>query len=73
VKSFKHEGEVSKARAMKQDWHQIASILNTGEISLYNYTNANNEPVGTLRGLEEEGFGLSWNPLKAGHLIAATG
>lgn len=37
VKSFKHEGDVSKARAMKQDWKVIASILNTGEIALYNF------------------------------------
>lgn len=37
VKSFKHEGDVSKARAMKQDWKVIASILNTGDIALYNF------------------------------------
>jgi len=36
VKTFKHEGDVSKARAMKQDWKVIASLLGSGEIALYN-------------------------------------
>ena len=35
VKTFNHDSDVSKARAMKQDWRVIASIMNTGEISLY--------------------------------------
>jgi histone-binding protein RBBP4 len=72
VKTFKHDGDVSKARAMKQDWKQIASILNTGEISLYNY-DTSSEPVATLRGLDSEGFGLSWNPNQKGVIVAATG
>jgi hypothetical protein len=35
VKTFKHESDVSKARAMRQDWHTIASLLSNGEIALY--------------------------------------
>ena len=35
VKTFKHEGDVSKARAMKDDWRVIASIMSSGDISLY--------------------------------------
>ena len=32
VRTFKHEGDVSKARAMQQDWKVIASLLGNGEI-----------------------------------------
>jgi histone-binding protein RBBP4 len=71
VKKFKHQGEVSKARSMKQDWKQIASILNTGEISLYHYDKP--EATGKLTGLEEEGFGIAWSPFKNGLLAGATG
>ena len=61
---------------MKQDWRQIASILNTGEVSLYQYNEDGSvisDPVAKLSGLEEEGFGLSWSPNKQGLLTAATG
>jgi histone-binding protein RBBP4 len=71
VREFSHQGEVSKARAMKQDWKQIASILNTGEIAIYHYDKP--ESVATLRGLEEEGFGIAWNPHQGGQLGGATG
>ena len=36
VTTFKHEGDVSKARAMSQDLKVIASLLGNGEIALYN-------------------------------------
>ena len=53
---------MSKARAMSQDWKVIASLLGTGEIALYNADGKNKEPSSVLRGLSDEGFGLSWNP-----------
>lgn len=56
---------------MKQDWKQIASILNTGEIALYHFDRP--ESVATLKGLEEEGFGISWDPHHTGQLGGATG
>lgn len=71
VKRFKHEGEVSKARAMKQDWKIMASLLNTGEVALYNF-DGESTPYATLMGLTEEGFGLCWSPLQKGQLVAAT-
>lgn len=53
VKEFPHEGDVSKARALKQDWRTFASILNTGEIALYQYQDeGSEEPVAKLRGLD---------------------
>jgi histone-binding protein RBBP4 len=70
VKTFDHPCEVNKARAMKQDWRIIASLSNSGEVLLFNFEK---EGYHTLKGLEEEGFGLSWNPLQKGLLAGATG
>lgn len=68
---------MSKARAMRQDWRVIASILSSGEIALYRtqegWGSTNEEPVAVLRGLESEGFGLSWSPHQKGLLVSATG
>lgn len=64
---------MSKARAMSQDWKVIASLLGNGEIALYNADGKNKEPSSVLRGLSDEGFGLSWNPNQKGVLVAATG
>ena len=40
--------------------------MNTGEISLYRakdgWGSTHEEPAAVLRGLENEGFGLSWSP-----------
>lgn len=75
VKEFHHQGEVNKARAMKQDCSFIASLGNTGEIYIYKNDGSSNaqSDFSVLSGLEEEGFGLSWNPLRKGVLSAATG
>ena len=77
VKTFNHDSDVSKARAMKQDWRVIASIMSSGEISLYRtkeqWGSTNEEPIAILRGLENEGFGLSWSPFQKGLLVSATG
>ena len=40
---------------------------------MYKAEGEGKEPVSTLRGLSEEGFGLTWNPLQKGVLVAATG
>ena len=74
VKTFKHQGDVAKARAMKQDWRTFASILNTGDIAVYQNKedSANEDPIMKLTGLVSEGFGLSWSPFKKGILTAAT-
>lgn len=72
IKSFEHPGEVNKARAMKQDWRVIASLSNAGEVLIYNYEGTS-EVKQTLKGLTEEGFGLSWNPNTQGMIAAATG
>ncbi len=62
---------------MKHDWKVIASIMSTGEIALYrtqdSWGTLNEEPISVLRGLESEGFGLSWSPHQKGLLVSATG
>eukprot|EP00347_Sterkiella_histriomuscorum_P005399 403356762 len=77
VKEFNHQGEVNKTRAMKQDWHVIASLGNTGDIYIYHHDRTSENKVQTdftvLSGLEDEGFGMSWNPNQRGVLAAATG
>lgn len=53
----------------------IASLLNTGKVALFKYNDDadNQSSFQTLSGLEEEGFGLSWNPLQKGLLAGASG
>ena len=75
VKTFDHaQSEVTKARsAMGQDWKIIASLLNNGEIAVYNYDEPEGKSHLTLRGLEDEGFGMCWNLQQRGILAGATG
>jgi hypothetical protein len=51
--------------------------MSSGEISLYRtkeqWGSTNEEPTAILRGLENEGFGLSWSPFQKGLLVSATG
>ena len=71
VESFDHPCEVNKARAMKQDNKIIASLANSGDVLVFTLGHA--QPSFELKGLEGEGFGLSWNPLQKGVLVGATG
>ena len=60
---------------MKNNWDIVASILNTGDVALYNISKptADNGPYSILTGLDTEGFGLSWNNITSNHLGAASG
>jgi hypothetical protein len=40
---------------------------------LYKAEGDNTAPVAHLKGLSNEGFGLSWNPTQKGLLVGATG
>ncbi|CAJ0918730.1 unnamed protein product, partial [Mesorhabditis belari] len=55
-----HDGEVNRARYMPQNPHIIAT------------KSPNTEPTLKLRGHTKEGYGLSWNPNLAGHLLSAS-
>ncbi|CAJ0585181.1 unnamed protein product, partial [Mesorhabditis spiculigera] len=74
-----HDGEVNRARHMPQDSKIIATKSPSEEVYIFNYTLF---PAGTapgpcqptlrLRGHTKEGYGLSWNPNQAGHLLSAS-
>ena len=72
-----HPGEVNKARYQPQNPNLIATMCVDGRAMIWDRTKHPSQPTGhispqmELLGHELEGFGLSWNPHKAGHL--ATG
>lgn len=76
-KKYKHEGEVNRARAMPQDNSIIATASNHGTVYLYNTTSTSDEnDEGTyyaaLEYHKENGYGLSWNNEKKGHLLTGS-
>ena len=76
-----HSGEVNKARYMpqKDKYNIIASKTVSGEIHIFDYFKHPSRPNETivkpdlrLQGHNKEGFGLSWNPNKAGYLLSGS-
>ncbi|KAI0987810.1 hypothetical protein GJ496_007914 [Pomphorhynchus laevis] len=76
-----HEGEVNRARYMPQNAKLIATKSPCGDAFLYDYTrNCVRNPMSNrdvhyelrLKGHSKEGYGLSWNPNIAGHLLSAS-
>ncbi|EGR34820.1 retinoblastoma binding protein 4, putative [Ichthyophthirius multifiliis] len=68
-----HEGESNRARYMPQKPNIIASKLTSGKVHIFDSTQVNNEqvsPLLILYGHSQEGFGLSWNPIKQGLLLS---
>jgi histone-binding protein RBBP4 len=73
-----HEGEINKARYMPQKSNIIATKTITGEVHIFDCnfhppTPDSDEvkPQLRLTGHDQEGYGLSWNSKKEGHLISA--
>ncbi|CAJ0944761.1 unnamed protein product, partial [Mesorhabditis belari] len=75
-----HDGEVNRARYMPQNPHIIATKSPNTEVYVFNYQNfpqippndGQCKPTLKLRGHTKEGYGLSWNPNLAGHLLSAS-
>lgn len=74
-----HQGEVNKARYMPQDQKIIATKTTCGEVDIFDYfkhpkTPVNDEVKPDLRliGHTQEGYGLSWNPIKKGLLLSGS-
>lgn len=72
-----HQGEVNRARYMPQQPNIIATKTVTGDINIFDYhkhpsvpENDDVKPQLILKGHEKEGYGISWNPLKKGHLLS---
>ncbi|EGO05289.1 hypothetical protein SERLA73DRAFT_174369 [Serpula lacrymans var. lacrymans S7.3] len=75
-----HDGEVNKARYMPQNPDLIATKAISGEVLVFDRTKHSSEPERggvckpdiRLVGQQKEGYGLAWNPAKAGHVLGAS-
>lgn len=72
-----HAGEVNRARFMPQNPYLIATRTVQGDVLVFDYTKHALSPAGDecqpdirLKGHTLEGYGLSWNQLKKGHVIS---
>eukprot|EP01147_Barroeca_monosierra_P006473 gene6473-9349_t len=74
-----HPGEVHRARYLPENPHIIATKTPQPDVLIYDITKHPSEPRDDevncqmrLRGHTKEGYGLSWNLHKGGHLLSAS-
>ena len=75
-----HEGEVNRARYMPQNPNIIATKTPSSDVLIFDYTKHSSvpDPSGKcspelrLKGHTKDGYGLSWNNMRAGHLLSAS-
>ncbi|XP_049851795.1 histone-binding protein RBBP4-like [Schistocerca gregaria] len=74
-----HEGEVNRARYMPQNPNILATKTIYADALLFDYTKHPSQPSDDtcrpdlrLQGHTKEGYGLAWNPLRAGHLLSGS-
>lgn len=74
-----HDGEVNRARYMPQNPSLIATKTKTSEVFVFDCSKHPIEPQSgscnpdiRLKGHTEEGYGLSWSPLKEGYLLSGS-
>ncbi|KII69620.1 Histone-binding protein RBBP4 [Thelohanellus kitauei] len=75
-----HPGEVNRARYMPQNPCLIATKTPTSDVLLFDYSRHPSMPDLSkgvipdlyLMGHTKEGYGLSWNPVREGHLISSS-
>ncbi|EST08631.1 Histone-binding protein RBBP4, N-terminal [Kalmanozyma brasiliensis GHG001] len=80
VQKINHDGEINRARYCPQNPDLIATRTVTGKTYVFDRTKHSNTPSADgvcrpdiiLEGQEAEGYGLSWSPLKQGHILAAS-
>lgn len=80
IQQINHEGEVNRARYMPQKKSIIATKTVNAEVYIFDYSKHPSKPPLDgecnpelrLRGHNTEGYGLSWNKLKAGHLLSGS-
>lgn len=79
VQRIRHHGEANKARIMPQNPELIASFSSTGTVYIVDRTKHSSDPTSDystgdiiLPHHEQEGFGLSWNKFKKGHLVTGS-
>lgn len=75
-----HEGEVNRARYCPQNCDLIATRAVNGLTYVFDRTKHSNQPDSdgkcrpdiVLQGQTREGYGLSWNPIRQGHILCAS-
>eukprot|EP00128_Syssomonas_multiformis_P009053 Colp12_sorted_trinity150504_noHs@11388 len=82
VQEIRHEGEVNRARYMPQNPCVIATKTPSCDVLVFDYTKHPSKPDPNVEGCQpelrlkghtkEEGYGLSWNPHREGHLLSAS-
>jgi len=80
IQKINHEGEVNKARYMPQNSFVIATKTVSSDVYVFDYSKHPSKapqervcnPELILKGHSNEGYGLSWSPLKEGHLLSGS-
>jgi len=80
VQQINHEGEVNKARYMPQNSFVIATKTVSSDVYVFDYNKHSSKapqervcnPELILKGHTNEGYGLSWSPLKEGQLLSGS-
>jgi histone-binding protein RBBP4 len=78
VQKIDHKGEVNKARYQPQNPNIIATMCTDGRVMVWDRSKHPLQPTGQVKpelellGHEKEGFGLSWSPHSAGHLVTGS-
>ncbi|KAM9959718.1 hypothetical protein ACTFIW_005702 [Dictyostelium discoideum] len=80
IQKINHEGEVNRARVMPQNHSIIATKTVSSEVYIFDTTKHPLEPTPDgkcspnlkLTGHKKEGYGISWNPRKEGHLLSCS-
>ncbi|PAV75050.1 hypothetical protein WR25_06374 [Diploscapter pachys] len=74
-----HDGEVNRARYMPQNPVIIATKSPSSDVFVFDYTKHSSVPKDSLckpqlrlKGHTKEGYGLSWNNNKEGHILSAS-
>lgn len=78
--TINHQGEVNRARYMPQNPNLIATKTVNGPVFIFDRTKHESKapPKGECKpdirliGQSKEGYGLSWSPVKAGHILSAS-
>jgi len=80
IQQINHEGEVNRAQYMPQNSFIIATKTVSSDVYVFDYTkHSSNAPQETvcnpeliLKGHTNEGYSLSWSPLKEGQLLSGS-
>ena len=80
IQSIPHDGEINRARYMPQNPNLLATKTVSGDVYVFDRTKHASEPAADgvcrpdirLKGQVKEGYGLSWNPVKSGHVLSAS-